>query len=460
MKSLNKNNIFRKFSFFVLVIISCLFISTSTVQASESDINQAYNFTLRAGFKPANNSPSTICDAWRTQTYQGGDIDFFTIHVVCKSGSKILSRYYIYALSYTEFYFNEHWWQKNNRGELIDRGVTYSNLKANHNVDNDYYFLSWQNNADFDSKEDYLNYPGSGYPNVIECINYDMTEDEIKFFVNEIYQSQIDKFLDNGGLDWEDKLDQPSSGGTYDENLPIITTLTYKSLTPIDCHSIATLNGCFNLTWKVPEGALKDDVLEIRASCNYNYSTMRSTKRLSDSGFFDFSKIYGYIPITRASDNFCVTDFIPSLNIDDINGFTLLPQKIYIRIIRNISSDPTYGDWVIYDVERDILNTPEIGKGEVIPGDSEFDDLGGYIEKPKSTIDPPESDNGSFSFDFSNVSSVLSMFRNIIESLISALGMFPLMFSTIFSFLPAPIANAFYLVLIVSIVVGILKIFT
>lgn len=282
-------------------------------------------------------------------------------------------------------------------------------------------------------------------------------EDFENGIIKDFFNEQLKEFVANGGLVWESG---SGDGATYDDSLPIIKSLIYSNLKPLDCHGRADQTGCFNLSWNIPEGAKKDDVLEIRASCNYNYSTYWGTKRLYDSGFFDFSIIYGLIPISNTSADFCVTDFISSLDIKDINGFTLLPQKIYIRIVRDVSGKRSYGDWVVYDVDRDVLNYPEIGKGEVIPGDVEFDDMGNSFETPKEIIDPSDKNNESFDFDFTDVSSVLRMFKNTIQSLIDVLGVFPSLFSTVFGFLPAPIANSFLLVFIVAIFVGILKIFT
>ncbi len=269
----------------------------------------------------------------------------------------------------------------------------------------------------------------------------------------------VDEYKENGGF-------PDINPVSYDENMPVLTGVSYESITPIECHEEAYYSECFTLSWDRYEGITKYDYIDVRIAYEYNYATLWSTKRLYGSSFVNVGSLVGLVPVSDFHHDFCIMDIKDYLNIQDEhtpNSIAAHPKKIYLRIVRKTPAGTTYGDWVIYDVDEDVLNNRSIGQGEVFPGDVEFDDMGNVTEPPKSTVAPSASDEDSIDFnelDFSSPVSVLKAFASIIRSLIDALGAIPELFASIFVFLPSYITNSFLLLFIIAIVVGLVKIFT
>ncbi len=264
----------------------------------------------------------------------------------------------------------------------------------------------------------------------------------------------------------------------YDENLPGVKNLSLEPLSMNDCHGkIDNFNMCFNLSWDLPEGFLEGDFYTVKMVFKYNYATSWSTKRLYGSSFEDLSSFFEEpIYIDSCSFDVCSHDLVDNMDLalkndfDHVSAFTIQNvQKIYIRSGRVINGNTYYGDWYIYNVNKDNslsldYNNPELGEGVIIPGNTEIDINGNIpgnvVEKDKIPAVSTGNENIFAGIDFSDVSGVLGSFYSILKNLIGALGSFPALFSSVFSFLPYEIRTSILLIFYIAIIVGLLKIFT
>ena len=351
---------------FVLIVFLCSVLQVHAME-STSSVEQTYSFTLTYGYPRSLSDDVSFC---------GGDVDFKSYAILYDSGDEqIKVSCFLVGVSSELFKgsFKSH--------SSLDF-FPYSN--AHYDSAHGVYYYTYDISFSCSGDLSYNNFVG--FPN-LELVRVDesFTSSDRQEYLNKIF----DEYVENGGIDWEEKLP------VYDASLPYITNLQYDSLTGSACHNESTLNGCFRLAWDVPFGVTEDDALDIRVAADYNYATDISTDRQFSSCFLNLTDIYGYIPISDSPFKFCVKDFIPyvdtsdshfGFNSSEVYGFTFVPKRIYIRIVRNSSDGSFFGDWVIYDVNRDVLNRPQVGLGQIVPGDTEIDDSGDFVYPSSDTV--------------------------------------------------------------------------
>lgn len=458
---------------FPLLILSFFLYPMESVHAQDQSIisyqsdsdsgEQIYSFTLEIGLYPDSFANPGLRRRWYEVTVKGQDVDFYTVSSRTSSDGAFQLWNYFEALSFDPFTMSYVEYEMDLDGKVtsrfVDCGCGYKTDLAH-----DYYLSGFMCYAYYSNSTEFSSFNLSGFVNTYICGGFDRDYfSELVGLVNDLHRERAIEFVENGGIDWEEKLP------VYDASLPYIKNLKYDILTGSDCHGDANFNGCFDLVWDIPAGATKDDYLDIRIAADYNYSTPASIYRQKSSCFLNVTDIYDYIPISGFPFNFCVKDFIQYVDTSDShfgftssepNGFTFIPKRIYIRLMRKTSTGFSYGDWAIYDVDRNVLNTPHIGEGQVLPGDIEFDDQGHYFDEPKDVIPDLSQDSSEFlNFNFTDLASVLNSFKDIIMSLLSSLGVFPLLFSAVFNFLPSTYANSFLLIFVMSLIIGLVKLF-
>lgn len=138
---------------------------------------------------------------------------------------------------------------------------------------------------------------------------------------------------------------------------------------------------------------------------------------------------------------------------DDLNKQgNIQPITDSIRIVHiDENGAVSYGPWTTFTLKNGIWETGSI-TGSYISGE---------LEEDNTSINIPneEKQNGSFldNFDFTNVSGVWDMFVGMLKNLVSFLGSFPEIFSSIFSFLPYEIRSMIYISIICICVLGLGK---
>ena len=384
---------------FPLLILSFFLYPMESVHAQDQSIisyqsdsdsgEQIYSFTLEIGLYPDSFANPGLRRRWYEVTVKGQDVDFYTVSSRTSSDGAFQLWNYFEALSFDPFTMSYVEYEMDLDGKVtsrfVDCGCGYKTDLAH-----DYYLSGFMCYAYYSNSTEFSSFNLSGFVNTYICGGFDRDYfSELVGLVNDLHRERAIEFVENGGIDWEEKLP------VYDASLPYITNLQYDSLTGSACHNESTLNGCFRLAWDVPFGVTEDDALDIRVAADYNYATDISSDRQFSSCFLNLTDIYGYIPISDSPFKFCVKDFIQyvdtsdshfGFNSSEVYGFTFVPKRIYIRIVRNSSDGSFFGDWVIYDVNRDVLNRPQVGLGQIVPGDTEIDDSGDFVYPSSDTV--------------------------------------------------------------------------
>lgn len=185
-------------------------------------------------------------------------------------------------------------------------------------------------------------------------------------------------------------INKPEVNEKYDDTLPNIQNLVYKSISPKECHGKNTSDcvTCFNLSWKVPVDKTESDIYQVKMYAKYSYTTTDSNSLQYKTEMIDISNCSGTFLVGEGTQDICAQDIKENLNINNLSTFDIHTiYKIYVRTMRTTSDHVSrYGNWTEFTMNKGILNNTSVGESVEVPGDADINDDGTINRELKGVI--------------------------------------------------------------------------
>ena len=466
-----KNIKFGLFGICLMLAVMLLF-PMHDVRAEDFEL-QDYNFRLQVGVTPTDGRT----EIWRTVNLKGYDIDFFSVirrFKVDDDGSCYVHTD-LYAISRDIFEGTITKYSKNPDGK-ISQNTENAIIETREVSGGGKYYISRINfSAAYDSfalaKQYYF---VSGFPNVFYIGGFDAdhskTMDE-EF--NRIVREQSEKFVNDGGLDWEPvdldkdgvldlnmeipviKMD-PNGDGGYDFVFDNAAYDTYFELQG-RWYTVDDIN-LFkeNAVWKYSyQSLLKSDLITWVSPDDK--ATSIGTYDLCDVGGDAFNSFLNAYPIESRSytgGTNALGNWLNGYNdaLSTLQEF-LLPEptslfngcEIYVRYYCFLDDGTIhYSKWTHwYDALADSAGSSGRRLDDSVNMDTEYQSQSGLTDDEKKYLEDNDYSRNDVdvsknvnNYDVSNLEQAVGSFNDILGGMVSFLGDFPSLISAVFSFLP------------------------